>query len=54
MNDTIRPMTIHLTIDQSQPHVLSSLLPGGMPGQSDAEEALSLAREALRRIEGAA
>jgi HEPN domain-containing protein len=35
------------------PDALPGMLPGGMPDQSDAEEALDLARRALRRVEDA-
>lgn len=35
------------------PDALPGVLPGGMPGRRDAEEALDLARSALRRVESA-
>jgi len=35
------------------PDALPGMLPGGMPGRRDAEEALEMARDALRWLEGA-
>jgi HEPN domain-containing protein len=52
LNDALRLLD-RFYIPTRYPDALPGVLPGGMPGQRDAEEALDLARSALRRVEGA-
>ena len=52
LNDALRLLD-RFYIPTRYPDALPGMLPEGMPGQRDAEEALNLARDALQRVEGA-